>query len=66
MITSFGEISTWYCFKEALAPFSAVFQIELRLFSRHVLFDNQSVDSQRERYGVPRRTTSGISNPRRH
>ena len=39
-------------FQEALAPFSEVFQLELRLFSRHVLFDNQSVDSQRERYGV--------------
>jgi hypothetical protein len=52
-------------FQEALAPLSAGFQIELRLFSRHVLFDNQSVDPLREHYGVPRLTTSGISNPRR-
>ena len=40
-------------FQEALAPFSAVFQIELRLFSQHVLFDNQSVESRALRRATP-------------
>ena len=40
-------------FQEALAPFSAVFQIELRLFSQHVLFDNQSVESRALQRATP-------------